>query len=96
MQKFLKISASSTGDVLVGLDNIVLVSATTSTVVLTYSAGSASADICTITHTTDATLATRQAFYDAIQLGNEASSNPTAFVVPVLPAGVTVSTVVVA
>lgn len=96
MQKFLKISASSTGDVLVGLDNIVLVSATTSTVVLTYSAGSASADVCTITHTTDATYATRDAIYEAIKVSNQPITNPAAFVSPVLPAGITVSTVVVA
>lgn len=96
MSKFLKISASTTGLVLVGLDNIDLVSATSSTVVLSYSAGSTSTDVITITHTTDATFATRDAIYAAIELANVPASNPAAFITPQLPAGISVSTVVVA
>lgn len=96
MGKFLDIAASSSGRVLVGLDGIVSVTASTSTVVITYSSGNAAVDVLTITHTADATLATRDAFYSAIFKAGEFKSNPDTFVVPVLPAGITVSTVAVA
>ncbi len=96
MSKFLKIAASTTGSVLVGLENIDLVTATATTVVLNYSAGSTSTDVVTITHTSDSTFATRDAFYAAIELANSASSNPSVFITPVLPSGITVSTVAVA
>lgn len=96
MSKFLKISASTTGLVLVGLENLELVSATSTTVVLTFSSGSTSTDVVTITHTADATLATRDAIYAAIELANLPASNPAAFITPQLPAGITVSTVVAA
>lgn len=96
MSKFLKISASTTGLVLVGLENVDLVTATATTVVLSYSAGSTSTDVVTITHTADTTFATRDAIYAAIELANVPASNPAAFIVPQLPSGITVSTVVVA
>ena len=96
MSKFLKISASTTGSVLVGIENIDLVTATATTVVINYSAGSTSTDVVTITHTSDSTFATRDAIYAAIELANSASSNPSVFITPVLPSGITVSTVVVA
>lgn len=96
MSKFLKISASTTGLVLVGLDNIDLVTATSTSVVLSYSAGSTSTDVVTITHTADTSFATRDAIYAAIELANLPASNPASFITPQLPAGITVSTVVVA
>jgi hypothetical protein len=96
MSKFLKIAASTTGSVLVGLENIDLVTATATTVVLNYSAGSTSTDVVTITHTSDTSLATRDAFYAAIELANSPSSSPAVFITPVLPSGITVSTVAVA
>ena len=96
MSKFLKISASTTGLVLVGLDNIDLVTATATTVVLNYSAGSTSTDVVTITHTSDSTFATRDAIYAAIELANSPASNPSVSIVPQLPSGITVSTVAVA
>jgi len=96
MSKFLKIAASTTGSVLVGLDNIDLVVATATTVVINYSAGSTSTDVVTITHTSDSTFATRDAFYAAIELANLPASNPSVFITPVLPSGITVSTVAVA
>jgi hypothetical protein len=96
MSKFLKISASTTGVVLVGLENIDLVVATATTVVLSYSAGSTSTDVVTITHTSDSTFATRDAIYAAIELANSSASNPAVFITPQLPTGITVSTVAVA
>jgi hypothetical protein len=97
MNKFLKIEASTTGTVLIGLDNIGLVSkASNTTVTILYATGHAGSDVLTLTHTSDATLATVQAIIDAIVKAGRPDNAPDQFVVPVLPTGITVSTVVVA
>lgn len=57
MGKYLKIEASTTGTVLIGLDNIGLVAkASNTTVTISYASGNAAVDVMTITHTSDATL----------------------------------------
>jgi hypothetical protein len=97
MNKFLKIEASTTGTVLIGLDNIGLVAkASNTTVTISYASGNAAVDVMTITHTSDTTLATVQAIIDAIVKAGRPDNAPDQFVVPVLPTGITVSTVVVA
>jgi len=97
MGKFLKIEASTTGTVLIGLDNIGLVAkASDTTVTITYASATASADILTITHTSNATFSTVQAIIDAIVTANRADNAPNQFVVPVLPSGITISAVAIA
>jgi hypothetical protein len=97
MSKFLKIEASTTGTVLIGLDNIGLVAkASDTTVTIAYTAASASTDIVTITHTTNATFATVQAIIDAIIAINKPNSAPLQFITPTLPSGISVTTVAIA
>ena len=97
MSKFLKIEASTTGTVLIGLDNIGLVAkASDTTVTITYASATASADILTITHTSNATTSTVNAIIDAIVKAGDPNIAPDQFVVPVLPTGITVSTVAIA
>ena len=97
MGKFLKIEASTTGTVLIGLDNIGLVAkASDTTVTITYASATASADILTITHTSNATTSTVNAIIDAIVKAGRADVAPDQFVVPVLPSGITISTVAIA
>lgn len=96
MAKFLNLNASTTGRVLVGLEGVATITATATTVVITYASGNAASDVVTITHTSDATFATRDAIYQAIFLAKEFKSNPDSFVTPNLPAGITISTVAAA
>jgi len=97
MNKYLKIEASTTGTVLVGLDNIGLVAkASDTTVTITYNTGHAASDIVTITHTNNATFATAQAIIDAIVEVAKPSNAPNQFIIPTLPAGITISTVAIA
>ena len=97
MGKFLKIEASTTGTVLVGLDNIGLVSkASATTVTITYASATASADVLTITHTSDSTTATVNSIIDAIVKAGDPNIAPDQFVVPTLPSGISISTVVIA
>jgi hypothetical protein len=97
MGKFLKIEASTTGTVLIGLDNIGLVAkASDTTVTITYASATASADILTITHTSNATFSTVQAIIDAIVEANKPHNAPNQFVVPTLPSGITISAVAIA
>ena len=97
MGKYLKIEASTTGTVLIGLDNIGLVAkASDTTVTITYASATASADILTITHTSNATTATVNAIIDAIVKAGDPNIAPDQFVVPVLPTGITISAVAIA
>jgi hypothetical protein len=97
MNKFLKIEASTTGTVLVGLDNIGLVAkASDTTVTITYASATASADVLTITHTSNATTSTVNAIIDAIIKAGRPDNAPDQFVVPVLPSGITISAVAIA
>lgn len=97
MSKFLKIEASTTGTVLIGLDNIGLVSkASDTTVTIAYTAASASTDVITLTHTNNATFATVQSIIDAIIAINKPNAAPLQFITPTLPAGITISTAVIA
>lgn len=97
MGKFLKIEASTTGTVLIGLDNIGLVAkASDTTVTITYASGNAAVDVLTLTHTSSATTLTVNAIIDAIVKAGRADNAPDQFVVPVLPTGITITTVVVA
>jgi hypothetical protein len=97
MSKFLKIEASTTGTVLVGLDNIGLVAkASDTTVTITYATGHAGSDILTITHTSNATTSTVNAIIDAIVKAGRPDNAPDQFVIPVLPSGITISTVAIA
>lgn len=97
MGKFLKIEASTTGTVLIGLDNIGLVAkASNTTATISYASGNAAVDVLTITHTSDTTFSTVQAIIDAIVTANRADNAPNQFVVPVLPSGITISTVAIA
>ena len=97
MNKFLKIEASTTGTVLIGLDNIGLVAkASDTTVTITYTTGHAASDILTLTHTSNATTSTVNAIIDAIVKAGKPDNAPDQFVVPVLPTGITVSTVAIA
>lgn len=93
MEKFLKIDASTTGPVLVGLNNIALVAkASATTTTITYN-GAAAQDVITITHTSDSTTATAVKIQDAILDALRPSNNPQPFK---LLADVTVTTVAVA
>ena len=97
MSKFLKIEASTTGTVLIGLDNIGLVAkASDTTVAITYTTGHAASDILTLTHTSNATFATVQSIIDAIIAINKPNSAPMQFITPTLPSGVSISTAVIA
>ena len=97
MSKFLKIEASTTGTVLIGLDSIGLVAKASDTAVtITYTAGSASTDVVTITHTTNATTDTVNAIINAIIDVNKPASAPKQFITPTLPSGVTISAVAIA
>lgn len=97
MGKFLKIEASTTGTVLIGLDNIGLVAkASDTTVTISYASGNAAVDVLTLTHTSNATTSTVNAIIDAIVKAGRADIAPDQFVVPVLPTGITVSTAVIA
>ena len=97
MSKFLKIEASTTGTVLIGLDNIGLVAkASDTTVTIAYTAASASTDVITLTHTSNATFATVQSIIDAIIAINKPNAAPMQFITPTLPSGVTISTAVIA
>jgi hypothetical protein len=97
MSKFLKIEASTTGTVLIGLDNIGLVAkASDTTVTIAYTAASASTDVLTLTHTSNATNSTVNAIIDAIIAINKPNSAPLQFITPVLPSGITISTAVIA
>ena len=97
MGKYLKIEASTTGTVLIGLDNIGLVAkASNTTVTIAYASGNAAVDVMTITHTSDSTFATAQAIIDAIVKAGRPDIAPDQFVVPVLPTGISVSTVAIA
>ena len=93
MEKFLKIDASTTGPVLVGLNNIVRVAkGTATTTTITYN-GAAAQDVITITHTSDSTTATAVKIQDAILDALRPSNNPQPFK---LLADVTVTPVAVA
>lgn len=97
MNKFLKIEASTTGTVLIGTDSIGLVSkASNTTVTIVYNAASTSADILTITHTSDATFATVNAIIDAIINVQKPNAAPLQFIAPVLPTGISISAVAIA
>lgn len=97
MSKFLKIEASTTGTVLIGLDNIGLVAkASDTTVTIAYTAASASTDVITITHTTNATFATVQSIIDAIIAINKPNAAPLQFITPTLPSGISISAVAIA
>lgn len=97
MGKFLKIEASTTGTVLIGLDNIGLVAkASDTTVTITYASANASADVLTITHTSNPTTSTVNAIIDAIVEAKKPHIAPNQFVIPTLPSGITVSTVAIA
>lgn len=97
MGKFLKIEASTTGTVLIGLDNIGLVAkASDTTVTITYASATASADVLTITHTSNSTTSTVNAIIDAIVEAGKPHIAPNQFVIPTLPSGITVSTVAIA
>ena len=104
MSKFLKIEASTTGTVLIGLDNIGLVAkASDTTVTIAYTAASASTDVITLTHTSNATFATVQSIIDAIVKAgradiaiNKPNSAPLQFITPTLPSGVSISIAAIA
>jgi hypothetical protein len=97
MSKFLKIEASTTGTVLIGLDNIGLVAkASDTTVTIAYTAASASTDVITLTHTSNATFATVQSIIEAIIEVGKPSNAPNQFITPVLPSGISVTTVGIA
>jgi len=97
MGKFLKIEASTTGTVLIGLDNIGLVAkASDTTVTISYASGNAAVDVLTLTHTSNATTSTVNAIIDAIVKAGRADIAPDQFVVPVLPTGITITTAVIA
>jgi hypothetical protein len=104
MEKFLKLTAGSNVTIL-NASSIQFVATTlaSSTLVdVLYGAGGATAasDTVRITSSTTATaaeqVAFRDAIYDAIELANRASSNPDSFIVPVLPTGITISSVALA
>jgi hypothetical protein len=97
MGKFLKIEASTTGTVLIGLDNIGLVAkASDTTVTISYASGNAAVDVLTLTHTSNATTSTVNAIIDAIVKAGKPDNAPDQFVVPVLPTGITITTAVIA
>jgi hypothetical protein len=97
MGKFLKIEASTTGTVLIGLDNIGLVAkASDTTVTIAYASGNAAVDVLTLTHTSNATTSTVNAIIDAIVKAGKPDNAPDQFVVPVLPTGITITTAVIA
>ena len=75
-KKFLYIVASTTGPVLIGLENIALVSkASATTVTIAYTSGNAAVDVLTITHTSDSTNATVQSIIDAINKAMELATS---------------------
>ena len=104
MEKFLKLTAGS-NITLLNASSIQFVATTlasTTLVDVLYGAGGATAgsDTVRISSSTTATaaeqVAFRDAIYDAIELANRASSNPDSFIVPVLPTGITISSVALA
>jgi hypothetical protein len=100
MEKFLKLTAGS-NVTLLNASSIQFVATTLANPTLVdvlYAAGGATAGSDTIRITSSTTTATaaeqvafRDAIYDAIELANRASSNPDSFIVPVLPAGITIA-----
>ena len=99
MEKFLKLTAGS-NVTLLNASSIQFVATTLANPTLVdvlYAAGGATAGSDTIRITSSATAtasgqaAFRDAIYDAIELANRASSNPDSFIVPVLPAGITIA-----
>jgi hypothetical protein len=104
MEKFLKLTAGSNVTILnaSSIQFVATTLASNTLVDVLYGAGGATAasDTVRITSSTTATaaeqVAFRDAIYDAIELANRASSNPDSFIVPVLPTGITISSVALA
>lgn len=101
MEKFLKLTAGSNVTIL-NASSIQFVATTLANPTLVdvlYGAGGATAgsDSVRITSSATATAAEQAAFrdaiYDAIESANKASTNPESFIVPVLPAGITIASV---
>ena len=78
MAQFLSIPVTSKGNLLISARNVLLVEqASTTTVTITYASGSASGDIMTITHATQASgYEMRDVIQDALVLAHNVKSAP--------------------
>jgi outer membrane lipopolysaccharide assembly protein LptE/RlpB len=83
MAQFLSIPVTSEGNRLISARGVLLVTqATTTTVTLSYSSGSTSTDVITITHATQATgYEMRDVIQDALIAAHDVKNNPKVVIV---------------